>query len=1150
MDAWDIILDKRLSTIIVLNAVIGLELRSRSNRKAKEGQMPNGWRRNGLWILALGLLFCTSSVFAQLPTATLLGTVTDPQGGVVVGATVRARNIDTGLSRSQTTGADGAYRFNALPVGNYELEVTSQGFKTERETGLTLLVTQEIVVNMGLQVGAASERIVVQEEAPLVETTNASLGSVVSQQQVADLPLNGRNYLDLTLLQTGVLNIASEQGTPGGIGGAEFVSNGATPRSNNFMLDGALVVNGFGLNSASASGSTLGADGIKELRVITNLFSAEYGLTMGSQTTMVSKSGTNQFHGDVFEYLRNSALDAENYFATGPKPSFQRNQFGGSFGGPIKKDKTFFYGVFEALRENLGLTSLQNGLPESGCRGPANATITVSECPQLAPVSSVTINPLIAPLLDPAILPLPNLPGDAFTYSPKQITREYYGQMRVDQTFSSADSFFARYTVDNTVRSTPGNFPGLFQDFPGRSQFVTLAENHIFSPALLDAFRASFSRSVLRSNATGSADFTKVLFVTGAPYTGGFSAPGWSDGVGLTQFLLQNVGTFSDDVFWNKGKHALKFGTLINLYDQPNDIEFVTNGSISFASIADFLAGNTASYFLSPPLSNDNRNFHYETYGFYAQDDWRVSSRLTLNLGLRYEFRTDIRESNGREFAFRNFATDSPFNTAPAGTTKGPILQNDSLHNFSPRIGFAWDVFGNGKTAVRGGAGIFYDLGNIGALISNDIFGTPPTSFQTIGGFGGAPLQLPLDTIPPIVNPNDPNSWIGVGLSTVDYHAKQPHMYQYNLSVERQLPGNMVLSLSYVGSRGIHLWSVMEGNPAVPDQMVDSQNPSCGTSTAPVNCATAQPRSNSPGGLSWSCANGDPACRLNPNYGDYTLNTTAADSYYNSLQVGFQKRVSHGLEFQSSYTYSKLLDTGQGQIPSADATAADSTNPYDAKFDKGPSEYDATHIWSFNSVYHFPSISKSGFAGKLFSGWWTGSIVSLHTGFPFSAGLLASFQQSNDLNTYGALERPDFVTSSNLAAAQAQNSNAVVYDPKTVISGGTGQGNSLPYFNPNMFTLQAPGTLGNVPRGLLRGPGFVNWDFSISKDTKLGLLGEAGNIQFRAEFFNILNHPSFANPSGIIFTDPSGAVSSATAGVIQNTANIHRQIQFGLRIDF
>src|SRR5215472_15718335 len=310
----------------------GLGSLSRLEHQAKEVQMCQGWRRSGFWILALVFLLWVSPLPAQLPTATLLGTVTDPQGAVVAGATVTARNTETGFSRNLTTGSDGAYRFNALPVGNYEVEVSHEGFNTETRKGLTLLVSQEIVVNMQLQVGAASQNIVVTEEVPLVETTNASLGSIVSQQQVSDLPLNGRNYLDLTLLQTGVLNVASEQGTPGGIGGAEFVSNGATPRSNNFMLDGAIVVNGFGLNPASASGSTLGADGIKELRVITNLFSAEYGPTMGSQTTMVSKGGTNQFHGDVFEYLRNGALDAKNFFATGPEPSFQRNQFGGSFG--------------------------------------------------------------------------------------------------------------------------------------------------------------------------------------------------------------------------------------------------------------------------------------------------------------------------------------------------------------------------------------------------------------------------------------------------------------------------------------------------------------------------------------------------------------------------------------------------------------------------------------------------------------------------------------------------------------------------------------------------------------------------------------------------------------------------------------------------
>lgn len=430
----------------------------------------------------------------QLPTATLLGTVTDEQGAVVAGATVTARNTDTGLSRTLTTAADGTYRFNALPIGSYQLQATHEGFEAATRTGLTLTIAQEAVVNIQLRVGATSEKLVVTAEAPLVETTNATLGGVVTPERIEGLPLNGRNYLDLMNFQPGVTNVTAIQGSLTDSGGAEYVSNGATPRSNSILLDGAILQNGFGLNSASVSGSSLGLDGIKELKVITNLFSAEYGLTMGSQTVMASRSGTNQFHGDLFYDLRNSALDAKNFFDSGAKPEFQRNQFGAALGGPIKKDKTFFFAVFEGVRQNLGITDIsQSDIPEAGCRGQAGAVITNVQCPQLGQVNSVTISPYTAGLL--AMVPLPNLfvgqsvdpttgltSGDIFTYPHTQTTSENYGQLRVDQNFSDADSFFARYTVDNTVQNTPGAFPGILTSGYGRSQYATIAENHIFSP--------------------------------------------------------------------------------------------------------------------------------------------------------------------------------------------------------------------------------------------------------------------------------------------------------------------------------------------------------------------------------------------------------------------------------------------------------------------------------------------------------------------------------------------------------------------------------------------------------------------------------------------------------------------------------------------
>lgn len=1201
-----------------------------------------------LLVCSIALLLATP-LLAQLPTGTILGIVSDSSGAVIAGAMVTVNNVETGAARTLTTETDGSYRFNALPVGNYSIQASASGFETQTRRGVVLAVAQEAVINVTLSVGTQAQTVEVTAEVPQVDTTDASLGGVVTQEKIQNLPLNGRNYLDLMLFQPGVTRVVPQTAIPT-INGTEFVSNGATPRSNNFMLDGAILTNAGGANSGSVTGTSLGLDGIKEFKVITNLFSAEYPLSMGSQTVMVSRGGTNQFHGDAFEYVRNSALDASNFFDVNGKSALSRNQFGGSIGGPIQKNKTFFYGTYEGVLQTQGITDIsQFDIPEAGCRGPANAVIwngqgvqpsgSLGPCPQLGSdpqgngSNFVTMNPFTAELL--ALVPLPNFEvgqgvdpvsgqtnGDIFTYPHNQTTREHYGQIRVDHTFSASDSFFGRYTVDDALQNTPGSFPGLLVTLQGRSQFVTLAEDHIFSPSVINALRLSFSRPTLTSTSTGSngqnglPDYRNsslaVPMVSSASglvgqYIGEFgSAHEWSVGTNYpftTQ--SQNIYTVSDDVFWNRGKHAFKFGVLFNRYNQPLDLTLFTNGVIgtnlatpTSSSNAAFDRGLITEMQVTPPATNLNKDYLYNTYGFYAEDDIRITRRFTANLGLRYEFRGPIGmlDFKTKSFAFLNFpnvlngtgALNGPVDAGScvgtlipncivpssgnsSGTTQTNITRNPTLHNFSPRVGFAWDVFGDGKTAVRGGAGIFYDLANFGSALTNDSYGTPPIGYQSIFYGSLAHLCLPLDTCFPVPTPQNstwPYPYAGEALSTIQYNSGQPTMYQWNLSIQRQLPGHMTLTVSYVGGHSIHLWDVQEGNPAVPDQTLDSQNPLCSTAAAPPNCTPAGvlPASNTPGGLTWFNSNcpfppatpalflnpndvtaGSPtinvnACRLNPYYGDYTLYATAAASWYDALQVEVRKVLGHGFEFQGSYTYGKLLDTAESQTP-GDSPSSDISNPFNPMFDKGPSQYDMRHQLTVNALYYFPGPKSQSFLGKVGSGWWTSNIVTVNSG-PYWTPTVPGGAYANDQNTAGVNEFPSYVTAANLAAARAIDPLAEVYNPNTVIVGGLNE-----WFNPHMFTTPTFGTLGTVSRGILRAPGLFDWDFSLAKDTSLKFLGEAGKLQFRADFFNILNHPSFAPPLLQVFSYAPSPTPSA--GLINSTNGIdQREIQLSVRIEF
>jgi Carboxypeptidase regulatory-like domain len=1126
-----------------------------------------------LMAMVLVTASCCPLASAQEETAALNGQITDQGGLAVAGAKVQALNARTNVSYWAVTNERGFYNFPTLPAGTYDVTATKAGFQRALRPGVELHVSDVVSLNYSLRVGSVAQSVTVEGGAPLVQTTSSEIAGLVNSKQIEELPLNGRNYIDLTLLQAGVTNSLNSTGTNGfgGMTGTVYSVNGAPVISNNFLLDGTQIANQSNWGTATFAGTTLGVDGIQEFKLLTSAYDASYGMSMGSELVMISKGGTNQFHGDVFEYFRNSALNARNFFDGAKIPRLEKNNFGGSFGGPIRRDKTFVYAVYEGLQETLGFTA-NDLVPAAGCHGAAGTAITEAACPTLglAPGSSVTIaNENIAALL--SLYPNPNNSTNSYLFGPSTNAAVNYGQIRIDQILSSSDAFFARYTIESGDVNAANNqgipitsgtafpeFRGGGRDF---NQFITLSETRIISRGISNTARLSFSRTNFGSFPinVGSLPAGIKPFIAGRAF-GSFSitnlAPvGTGRLVGPPESLhLQNIYSFGDDLYYQRGKHILRFGTLLNSFNEALTVPIFAPGTASYASFANFLQGIPFSYGGTLTGSDINRYFLFNTLGFYAQDDYHITSSFTVNMGLRHEFMTTPREANGRQYAIRNLRTDST--VLPGGELAawipGPVMQNGTYWNFSPRVGFAWDVFGDGKTAVRGGGGIYYDVGNLGGAFVNEAFGSYPAISYTFTNPANAVVTFPIapPTVDSILSSNQANSAV-----TVYYGAGQPYNIQYNLAVQRQLARNTAISVAYVGTRGVHLWQQLEGNPTIPTAVVSGVQywsnsvPFCQTGTIPT-------------------------CRINPNFGAVNTNNPVGVSHYDSLQVVVSKRLSGGLEAQGAYTYGHSLDTPIGQLIASDCAGApgmdNGVSSNTRAHDYGPSCFDVRHNFRVSLLYHFPNLVSNGLLSKLVNGWWTGNIVALQTGYPFTPVLASNRSNSGNLNA--AQDRVDINTQAIAQGTVLTNAeggayvaatNFIPYNPHTVITGNPNQ-----WFNPNMFHMEPMvpcpnnaaltcGTLGNAARGILRGPNLAVWDFSVVKDTAISILGEQGVVEFRAELFNILNHTNFGMPtSATVFNGATSVLGAyqqaplAGVGQITTTATTSRQIQFALKLIF
>jgi hypothetical protein len=1015
----------------------------------------------------------TSLAAAQITSATLSGTIKDATGGVLPGVDVVVRNLDTGLMRTVVTDANGYFTVPGLAPGKYEARASLQGFSTWVQAGIALEVGQQAGVNVVMSLGAAEETITVSGESALVDVRTSALSAVVDEKTIEELPLNGRNYIALATLQPGIVQFTERVSTSPAQRGVQLNINGMGGRSNSYLIDGANMRGYAGQATVTAADSTLGVETIQEFRVVTNAFSADYGRVMGGVVSIASKAGTNVLHGSGFEFFRSSKMDARNFFDMGEAPPFTRHQFGGAAGGPIVRNKIFFFGGFERLQEDLGATVI-TAVPTAAARSGA-------------------VNPVVRPYLD--LYPMPNGPSlgpgiGQYTYAFTRLTRENFLQGRVDVELSDKDLLFVRHTYDKSNQVSPVSSGAIqttgFEQFTTNStsgnQFFTAEAKRTFTQNLLNTAR--FSSSVLTYEQHPANTLSQPLpFLPEAPFMGLILIGGLSQlGNYAAEPSTQNVDywTWSDDVTYTRGKHLLKSGMLIEHAYADKITSNHSRGTYTFANMAQFFAGVPSRFQGNTPDSNFHRHRPNTLFGFYVQDDYRVTSNLTLNLGLRYEFFTVPRDKDGLD------AYLPDIETSPDTVLGGPF-ENPSLRNFAPRVGFAWDVSGDGRTAIRGGTGLYYDTdGPFNSTLGIALQSPPFVNVVNISG-AGIPFPTPEFAAATAVGARS--------LRTIDYHIKQPKGWTYNINMQRELAANWAMMVGYAGSRGYDLVSAVEGNPVVPIVQGD------GTLFFPAG-----------------------APRRNPAWGTIDYRTSDGRSTYHALQTSLMKRFSGSHQVQFSYTLSRARDNGDAQLSTDTISSAIyAQNPYDPQAEWAVAAFDAPHVFSANATWELPFRSN-----PVLAGWQLNAIVSMHSGYPFSP----------------SIQTPNWARTGNISNnAEDRPHVKPGTDPKKIVTG-----NPDGWFDVNAFELPRQGTLGNMPRNFLRGPGFANTDVSLVKNQALG--GQA-RLQIRLEVFNVLNRANFATPTRPVF---AGAAQNeaplATAGKVVRTVNSARQIQLGAKILF
>ncbi len=1037
------------------------------------------------------MLSCSTLAAGQSSTGSIAGAVEDESQSPVPGVLVTVTKVDTGVTRTVTTDSGGRYHSPELIPGPYEVQAQLEGFQTAVRKGVVLTVGSQVVVNLVLAVGKLTETTVVTAQAPLVEVTNATMQGLVDEKTIRDLPLNGRSFDQLITLEASAPMINARGRTTLTGQGNVFSVGGARTQSNQYLMDGTELV---GAGSATtqpggALGKNMGVEAIQEFTVLTGSYSAAYGKRAGGVINIATRSGTNQLHGSAFEFHRNDAFDARNFFDPGDAPPFTRNQFGGAMGGPLKHDRTFFFANYEALRETLGLSKIAIVPDDNARRG------LLPDPARPGTLRNVGVAPGVAAYM--ALIPPVNGRnfGDGTAESINSVTRlshQDFGLVRVDHKLSDRDSVFGRYNLSQASLNDPADNPYFTSVNQSRDQMLTVEEKRVYQKWLNSA-RFGFTRARIFTDSTALVDIDpSLVFLPGAKTIGPINYGSNTAAAPLTQmgtdtsaerYFIVNQYDLQDQLFYYHGSHSVKVGAQLQRIQHDENFQNSVRGAFEFADFESFLRGRPTVFRAPAPSEVGGtaaKDYRLKYFSTFVQDDWAVHPGLTLNLGLRYELMTVPVEADDNRIS--NYRADIVNGTRVLETA--PILGSpffqDHHRSFAPRVGFAWDPSGHGATAVRGGFGVFYDQveSEFRFFTANNApffslmevrNGTFPGGFAA--GSGAARTPAP---------------------DGVDFNIQVPTRRQWNLGIERQLTSNTMFNIGYVGSSSYNLMRLSDANTAAPQILAD--------------------------GTKYYAAG---LKRKNPALGGSRFITTDADASYQALQFEFNQRITHGLRSKVSVTYGKTMDDASAVISQhSTASPAATQDPDNPEGDRGLSAYDVRRNFVANFTYDVPVGDMAGAARALLGGWQVSGILTLQDGTPFT--VLDGYSRSRDL-ARSAADRP------NLKAGASANP----------VLGGPDQ-----YFDPSGFELQPIGTYGNLGRNTMIGPGLQTIDCSVVRIVPLG----HARLDMRLEMFNLLNRANFGLPDASLFTT-SGLLRGA-AGRINNTSTTSRQVQIGAKLTF